>query len=96
MYRRGRWARGTLLSVGIVESGQPRVRVGLRTKRGFKGAVERNRLKRQLRAILMSAQTLFRPGLDVVVVIHQPRLPVRASHLKSELYTLCKRLGRLG
>ena len=85
------WARGELLSVGVRPTGEPAARVGLRTRRGMKGAAIRNRLKRQLRAILFSKSLPWRQGVDVVVVIHPERLPARSASLEQELLTLCRR-----
>ena len=95
VYRRGKWVRGFLLSFGAAENNQTKTRVGLRTRKGMKGAVIRNRLKRQLRAILSNKQLPFRAGLDLVIVIHPPRLPVSSVALEQELLTLCRRNGVL-
>jgi ribonuclease P protein component len=96
VYRRGRWAHGRLLSVGVFARSAPTVRVGLRTKRGLKGAVRRNRLKRQLRALIFSGpRPLFRPGLDIVIVIHPDRESVLAASFSNELDVLSRRLRTL-
>ena len=93
MYRRGRWARGHLLSVGTVATAGSTMRLGLRTRRGLKGAAVRNRLKRQLRAILRSQERQLRPGFDLVVVLHPPSPPVATASLQREFLALCKRVG---
>ena len=87
--------RGASLSLGVLANSDERTRVGLRTRRGLKGAVERNRLKRQLRALLASSELSLRQGVDVVIVIHPPSLPARTRQLAAELETLCKRAGIL-
>ena len=69
------------------------IRVGLRTRRGLKGAARRNRLKRQLRAILSTDRFQFRNGLDLVIVIHPVRIPTGTASLERELLTLCTRIG---
>ena len=93
MYRRGRWARGHLLSVGTVSNESAQTKIGLRTRRGLKGATVRNRLKRQLRAVIRAQETSIRPGFDIVVVLHPPAPPVPSANLKQEFLTLCKRVG---
>lgn len=93
VYRRGRWARGSSLSVGALPTDEHGARVGLRTRRGLKGAATRNRLKRQLRAILSADRFRFRNGLDLVVIIHPTRVPASTASLERELITLCTRLG---
>ena len=95
VYRRGRWAHGPTLSVGIATNHLAETRVGLRTRRGLKGAVERNRLKRQLRAAVYQHTLPLRGGLDVVIVIHPRTRLVGSASLESELKTLCKRVGAL-
>lgn len=93
VYRLGRWARGAALSVGALPTHGVSTRVGLRTRRGLTGAVERNRLKRQLRAIIYAHAFPFRSGFDVVVVIHPQGARARSEALKRELITLCKKAG---
>lgn len=97
VYRRGRWVKGSVLSVGIFPNALAATRVGLRTRRGLKGAVVRNRLKRQLRAALHAPGVSLRAGLDVVIVIHPPAHPARIAsrQLKEELALLCKRIGAI-
>ena len=93
VYRRGRWAKGTHLSVGTIANHQRISRLGLRTRRGVQGAVVRNRLKRQLRSLVGSGQISWRAGLDVVIVMHPARIPITSAELKTELAHLCKRAG---
>ena len=95
VYRRGRWARGPSLSLGMWPTTQRRTRIGLRTRRGLKGAATRNRLKRQLRTIVYARDFSLRIGLDIVIVIHPPMLPAQTASLKKELLNLCKHTGAL-
>lgn len=95
VYRRGRWVRGATLSIGTLPNQARRTRIGLRTRRGLKGAVVRNRLKRQLRALVSSRQLPLRQGLDVVIVMHPNRTPVPSHALERELHTLCRRANLL-
>jgi ribonuclease P protein component len=67
--------------------------VGLRTRRNLKGAVVRNRLKRQLRPIIQAQRASWRSGFDIVIVIHPKSLPVEAPALQRELTQLAKRAG---
>lgn len=77
--------------MGTLPNSEGKTRVGLRTRRGLKGAVVRNRLKRQLRAILFSKSLPWRQGVDIVVVIHPEQLPARSASLEKELLNLCRR-----
>ena len=70
-------------------------RIGLRTRRGLKSAVTRNRFKRQIRTIVYGKTLSFRTGRDVVIVIH-PQSPFeQTASLETELVSLCKRIGAL-
>lgn len=91
VYRRGRWVRGRALSVGVLPTGGPVTRVGLRTRRGVRPAVVRNRLKRQVRAMLASPHVSLRAGFDVVIVLHPPKSPVTSRVLEEELLNLCQK-----
>ena len=93
VYRRGRWARGRLLSIGTAPNDSTRTQIGLRTRRGLKGAALRNRLKRQLRAVIRAPGTSIRSGFDIVVVLHPPAPPITTTNLKQEFLVLCKRVG---
>lgn len=96
IYRRGRWVRGRDLSLGVLQRPQEDViRIGLRTKRGLKGAVVRNRLKRQIRALIYDQRLPLRSGIDVVIVIHPPEGRADQSALKTELVQLCQRANIL-
>lgn len=93
MYRRGRWARGRLLSVGTTPNETAKTQIGLRTRRGLKGAAVRNRLKRQLRAVICEHASSIHPGFNMVVVLHPPSPPVPTESLKQEFLALCRRIG---
>ena len=81
------------MSVGLLPNGLTCARIGLRTRRGLKGAVVRNRLKRQLRPLIYTQAFPIRQGLDVVIVLHPKTVPVPTERLRSELVTLCKKAG---
>ncbi|MBI3997344.1 MAG: ribonuclease P protein component [Candidatus Omnitrophica bacterium] len=93
--RRGRWAHGPVLSVGGATNQEGFTRVGLRVKRGLKSAPQRNRLKRQLRAVIRTGPSFLRTGLDLIVVIHPRTLPVKTTDLDQEFRLLCKRIAAI-
>jgi len=95
VYRRGRWAKGVHLSVGTVANRDRISRLGLRTRRGLKGAVVRNRLKRQMRSLVGTGRLPWRTGLDIVIVMHPSKLPISSTELKTELAHLCRRAGAI-
>ena len=83
------------LSVGVLPNSESVTRVGLRTRRGMKGAVIRNRLKRQVRDLIFNQHFPLRLGFDVVIVIHPKQLPLPSSNFEQELKVLCTRNGAL-
>jgi len=93
VYRRGRWAHGALVSVGALPNRVCQIRVGLRTKRGFKGAVNRNRLKRQIRGLIFTGKIRLINGLDIVILIRPPQAAAETRHLTEELHRLCRLAG---
>lgn len=95
VYRQGRWARMAALSVGARSNVLSCSRVGFRTKRGLKGAVERNRLKRQLRAIWQPLRARVAHGYDIVIVIHPRSIPIHTKVLEAELLDACHKLRLL-
>ena len=62
----------------------------------MKGAVARNRLKRQLRGIVYAPEFNPRSGLDLVIVIHPVKIPAATDLLMRELISLCKRASIVG
>jgi len=95
IYRRGRWAHGPTLSVGALANQLSSTRIGMRTSRGVKGAVVRNRIRRQLRAALFQGEVPLRKGLDILIVAHPKQVPTQHAVLVRELKTLCQRTGAL-
>ena len=83
------------MSVGCLPNDQGLIRVGLRTRRGLKGASVRNRLKRQIRTIVYADRFPLRSGRDIVIVNHPKQVPANTGYLKRELTHLCKRAGVL-
>ena len=77
--------------MGTAANGVAGTRIGLRVRREIRRAVDRNRLKRQLRAVLFSHEVNLVGGVDVVVVAHPRALPVTADRLREELLALCRK-----
>ncbi len=51
----------------------------------------RNRLKRQLRALIYSDATRLPAGVDLVIVLHPAKTPIRSSRLEREMKLLCQK-----
>ena len=93
-YRQGTVAHGPLLVVRWIPNEEGRTRWGFAVgKRLSKKAVERNRLRRQLKA----AAGVFpvREGYDVVVTARQPALGATFSALDAALKRQLTRAGLL-
>ena len=66
--RQGRQVRHRLLRIGVCENDLGRNRYGIVTGRRLGIAVERNRVKRRLRALLMELHSELRQGYDIVLL----------------------------
>lgn len=88
LYKRGKWVHGPSLSLGWLSSCADETRLGIRTRKGLKGAVLRNRLKRQLRAVLRETQLIPRQRVDIVLVLHPRQGRINTEALKKELCQL--------
>ena len=95
IYRRGRWAHSPVISVGILPNQLGYTRIGLRTERGMKGAVERNRLKRQVRTVVFDEGLPVRCGVDLVFVIRQRAKEAGQAVLSREISATCRKAGAL-
>jgi len=88
LYKQGKWVHGPSLSLGWMPNATQGSRVGIRTRKGLKGAVVRNRLKRQLRAVLRVTQLIPRQSVDIVLVLHPRKQTIDSEHLAKELCQL--------
>lgn len=91
--RRGKWVHGNRISVGTLPNGSQQIRVGLRVRRGLKGAAERNRLKRQVRGLIFTESIYLAKGLDIIILLRPPTAKAKTSDLAEELRKLCRRTG---
>lgn len=65
------------------------MRYGIRFKRGLSRAVDRNRLKRQLREAIRREELKIAKGTDLVAVIHPQAHPSSSIELNRHLKRLC-------
>lgn len=89
--RRGAWARGPLLSLGVLPSRRRTSRFGIRIQRGLKGSVARNRAKRLLREAYRTHKHELAGGQDLLAVIHAIH-GLSLSVVERELLKQCHRL----
>ena len=95
--RQGRLIRHPLMRMGVCENALGRNRYGIVAGRRLGIAVERNRIKRSLRALLMSLHGELRQGYDIVLmprreVLRQPfdqlRRILRQMFLQARILTI--------
>jgi ribonuclease P protein component len=86
VYRQGRRHFGAHLSLFFLAGAEGGARVGLTVARALGGAVERNRIKRRLRAAVRLHYPALPPGVDVVI---NPRKSV----LRVEFAELCQEVA---
>lgn len=72
----------------------PTCRLGLTiTKKIFKSAVDRNRVRRRLRSMIIDVLAIDPPKLDIVVIARTPALKSERSVLEKDLKWALKRLS---
>jgi ribonuclease P protein component len=94
-YREGSRARGSVLVVVARPNGLDHPRVGLSVGRAiWRGAVQRNRLKRILREAFRLEQRELPAGFDLVLIPAAPRIEPDLASARSELVRLAKQAAR--
>jgi ribonuclease P protein component len=93
LFRRSRRVGGGELALLIRPNGLDHNRVLVSARRGFSGAVERNRERRRVKELYRQIRPRLKPGYDVAVVLAPPPCPyaVRSAQLES----LLRRAGLL-
>ena len=71
------------------------VKVGITTGRSVGNAVDRNRAKRRLRALLDHYLSTIRPGWDIIIVARQPIVKAPFNLIQEVLELQFKRSGVL-
>ncbi len=69
-------------------------RLGVSVSRQFGGAVDRNRLRRKVRAACQQQWRLLPAGMDLVVVPRAPAVSMTVAELEAVLARLLENLGR--
>ena len=85
------------LSIIIVGEGQEEnPRVGIQVSKALGGAVQRNRVKRQLRAIISMALPSIKHNADIVVIPRGPASRATFQEIQSAVLGLLGRAGLFG
>jgi ribonuclease P protein component len=85
------------LSVIVVGEGQDEnPRVGILVSKALGGAVQRNRVKRQLRAIVTNALPLITQKVDIIIIPREPASRASFQEINSAVMILLGRAGLVG
>ncbi len=95
LQRGGRSRAHPLLLLRYRRNDLDSTRYGISTARRIGGAVVRNRLRRQLRAILREVGQRVEPGWDVLIVVRSAAAGVRQLELEAALMRLLAVAGLL-
>ncbi|PZR64819.1 MAG: ribonuclease P protein component [Chloroflexi bacterium] len=91
--RRGR-TRGTrLLALRWMRTDEPGTRIGLATPRSLGGAVQRNRVRRRLRALMRERLGEMGAGWDLLVIARPEAATATYAQLREALGWLLERSG---
>ena len=95
VYREGLRARGATLLVVGAPNGLAHSRLGLSVgKTIWKGAVQRNRIRRVFREAFRLSQHDLPPGLDLILIPGRPKLEPELAATCAELLDLAGRIAR--
>lgn len=90
----GRAYSGRLMTVGVLK-GCAASKVGLITSKRVGGAVDRNRVRRQLRELMRLTRSEWTPGVCVVVIARHAAVKASFEALRGEWFHLARRAGVL-
>jgi ribonuclease P protein component len=95
VYREGLRARGATLLVVGAPNGLPHPRLGLSVGKAiWKGAVQRNRVRRVFREAFRLSQHELPAGLDLILIPGRPKLEPELEATCAELVDLAGRIAR--
>ena len=93
--RQGKSYAHPLVVLVTLPNEQPVVRVGLAASHSLGHAVDRNRAKRRLRAVMQEEVPGMKPGWDVVLLARKPLLEADFRQLCGVVHHLLARAGLL-
>jgi ribonuclease P protein component len=94
--KQGRSFSCPLLVLVVMNTQEPISKIGIIAGRNVGGAVQRNRIKRQIRATLENLITMIKPGWNLLFIARQPLRSATYVEICSAVLTLIKRAGLYG
>ncbi|HEX6474633.1 MAG TPA: ribonuclease P protein component [Candidatus Limnocylindria bacterium] len=91
--RHGTARSSRLLVLKSLRTERPETRVGLSTPRALGGAVQRNRVRRRLRALMRERQETIGAGWDLLVIARPEAATASHAELRAALGSLLERSG---
>ena len=91
--RRGRSFAHPLVVLVIAPNELCRTRVGVVAGHRVGGAVQRNRAKRRIRAVMHELYPTLKPGYDMVLIARQQMVEAQFQNVRDVLTGLAKRAG---
>ena len=89
--RRGIARNGRLLVMRTMRTDGPTARVGIATPKTLGGAVERNRVRRRLRALVREHYGTLPSGIDLLVIARPETARATWTELRDAFATLLRR-----
>lgn len=90
--REGKSFHGKLMVLSILQSGaETEARIGVITSRRVGGAVDRNRVRRQLRELVRAVRPRLKAGVWLVLIARQAAARASFSGLRAEWLLLAER-----
>ena len=91
--RSGTTGSSPLLVLRAMRTGRPDTRVGMSTPRSLGGAVQRNRMRRRLRAVVREQLASIGAGWDLLLIARPAAAAASHGELRDTLQTLVRRAG---
>ena len=91
VFKNGRSAYNRILGIKHIDNEYSRFGIII-SKRVSKKAVERNKLKRQIREIIRTQQSRIKPGKDCVFIALSPVLGKSYQEIEESINKLCQKL----
>lgn len=95
VFKGGSRARSDLFTIAVRPNGQDHSRLGLSVgKRIWKGAVQRNYVRRVFREAFRTTQHELPPGIDIIMIPSRPKLVPDLAQAQEQLVAMARKALR--